>query len=121
MAATILSGSELAAEIRAEVATGVIEMQEKHGVTPGLAVVLVGDDPASAVYVANKQRACREAGLFSDSAHLTGYGYRGRNPRRRQRLQRRFAGFTASWCSCPCPLALTSTASLRPSDPGQGR
>ena len=72
MAATILSGSELAAEIRAEIATGVIEMQEKHGVTPGLAVVLVGDDPASAVYVANKQRACREAGLFSDSAHLPG-------------------------------------------------
>ena len=70
--ATILSGSELAAEIRAEVASGVIEMQEKHGVTPGLAVVLVGDDPASAVYVANKQRACREAGLFSDSTHLPG-------------------------------------------------
>ena len=72
MTARILSGSDLSAEIRAEVAVGVVEMQEKHGVTPGLAVVLVGDDPASAVYVANKQRACREAGLFSDSAHLPG-------------------------------------------------
>ena len=70
MAAKILSGTGLAAEIRAEVAAGVVEMQEKHGVTPGLAVVLAGDDPASAVYVANKQRACDEAGLFSDSAHL---------------------------------------------------
>ena len=70
MAAKILSGTALAAEIRGEVALGVVEMQEKHGVTPGLAVVLVGDDPASAVYVANKQRACGEAGLFSDSAHL---------------------------------------------------
>ena len=70
MAAKILSGAEVSAEIRGEVARGVIEMQEKHSVTPGLAVALVGDDPASAVYVANKQRACSEAGLFSDSAHL---------------------------------------------------
>ena len=70
MAAKILSGTDLSAEIRAEVATGVVEMQEKHGVTPGLAVVLVGDDPASAVYVANKQRACEEAGLFSNSMRL---------------------------------------------------
>ena len=72
MAAKILSGSELSADIRGEVASGVVEMQEKHGVTPGLAVVLVGDDPASAVYVANKQRACEQAGLFSDSACLPG-------------------------------------------------
>ena len=70
MPAKLLSGTDLSAEIRAEVAAGVIEMQEKHGVTPGLAVVLVGDDPASAVYVANKQRACEQAGLFSDSTRL---------------------------------------------------
>ena len=70
MSATILSGTDLAAEIRAEVAAGVIESQEKHGVTPGLAVVLVGDDPASAVYVNNKQRACEQVGLHSDSARL---------------------------------------------------
>ena len=70
MAATILSGTNLAAEIRSEVAAGVIEMQEKHGVTPGLAVVLVGDDPPSAVYVNNKQRACEQAGLYSDAARL---------------------------------------------------
>ena len=42
VSAKILSGTDLAAEIRAEVAAGVIESQEKHGVTPGLAVVLVG-------------------------------------------------------------------------------
>ena len=70
MAAKILSGTDLAAEIRAEVADGVVEMQEKHGVTPGLAVVLVGDEPASAVYVRNKRRACEQAGLFSDAAYL---------------------------------------------------
>ncbi|CAI7990078.1 Bifunctional protein FolD [Geodia barretti] len=70
MSAKILSGTDLSAEIRSEVATGVVEMQEKHGVTPGLAVILVGGDPASAVYVNNKQRACEQAGLFSDSAQL---------------------------------------------------
>ena len=70
MAAKILSGTDLAAEIRAEVAVGVVEMQEKHGVTPGLAVVLVGDDPASGVYVANKQKACDQAGLYSESTSL---------------------------------------------------
>ena len=63
MAAKILSGRDLSAEIRGEVASGVAEMQEKHGVTPGLAVVLVGGDPASAVYVANKQKACQQAGV----------------------------------------------------------
>ena len=72
MAATILSGTDLSAEIRTEVAAGVVEIREKHGVTPGLAVILVGDDPASAVYVNNKQRACEQAGLYSDSARLPG-------------------------------------------------
>ena len=72
MAAKILSGTDLSAEIRAEVAGGVIEMQQKHGVTPGLAVVLVGDDLASAVYVRNKRRACEQAGLHSDAVHLPG-------------------------------------------------
>ena len=70
MVAKILSGTDLSAEIRAEVASGVVEMQEKHGVTPGLAVVLVGDDPASAVYVNNKRRACEQAGLYSDAVNL---------------------------------------------------
>ena len=72
MVAKILSGSGLSAEIRAEAATGVVEMQEKHGVTPGLAVVLAGDDPASAVYVENKRRACGQAGLHSDAVYLPG-------------------------------------------------
>ena len=70
MVAKILSGTDLSAEIRAEVASGVVEMQEKHGVTPGLAVVLVGDDPASAVYVNNKRRACEQVGLYSDAVNL---------------------------------------------------
>jgi len=68
--AKILDGKALAEEIRGEVATGVAEMQQRHGVTPGLAAVLVGDDPASAIYVRNKRRACDEVGMFSDSVLL---------------------------------------------------
>ena len=68
--AKILDGTATSKEIRAEVAQGVVEMQEKHGVTPGLAAVLVGDDPASAIYVRNKGRACQEVGIFSETFHL---------------------------------------------------
>ena len=70
MPARILSGRELAAEIRREVAVGVAEMRRRHGVTPGLATALVGDDPAASVYVRNKRRACREAGMVSETARL---------------------------------------------------
>jgi len=67
LTANILDGKALAEEIRGEVATGVAEMQQKHGVTPGLAAVLVGDDPASVIYVRNKRRACDEVGMVSDT------------------------------------------------------
>ena len=49
---------------------GVAEMQQKHGLTPGLAAVLVGDDPASAIYVRNKRRACDEVGMVSNTILL---------------------------------------------------
>ena len=68
--AKLLDGAALAQEVRDEVAAGVSELQLKQGVTPGLAAVLVGDDPASAIYVRNKGRACAEAGMFSETFHL---------------------------------------------------
>ena len=68
--AEILDGTATSKEIRAEVAQGVAEMQHKHGVTPGLAAILVGDDPSSAIYVRNKGRACEEVGIFSQTFHL---------------------------------------------------
>ena len=67
MGATLLDGARIAAEVRGEVAAEVREMQVRHGVTPGLAVVLTGDDPASAVYVRNKGRACQVAGMASET------------------------------------------------------
>ena len=69
MAATVIDGTALAKEIRAEIAEGVAEMKAKHDVTPGLAVVLVGDNPASAVYVRNKEKAATEAGLLAEVFH----------------------------------------------------
>ena len=71
MTAKNLDGKTLAEKIRREVATGVAEIQKKHGVTPGLAAVLVGDDPASAIYVRNKRRACDEVGMISDTFLLS--------------------------------------------------
>ena len=70
--AKILDGTALAGEIRGEVAAGVLEMQDKHRITPGLAAILVGDDPGSAIYVHNKRRACDEAGMFSETFSLPG-------------------------------------------------
>ena len=73
MTANILDGKALAEEIRGEVAMGIAEMQQKHGITPGLAAVLVGDDPASAIYVRNKRRACDEVGMVSNTILLPSY------------------------------------------------
>ena len=70
MTARILNGNELAADLRAEVAGGVADLAKSFGTTPGLAAVLVGDDPASAVYVRNKARACADAGIFSETVNL---------------------------------------------------
>ena len=63
--AAIIDGKAIAARLRQEVATAAAELRERHGVTPGLATVLVGDDPASQVYVGSKGRACQAAGLAS--------------------------------------------------------
>jgi len=68
--AKILDGNATAKVIRAEVAEGVRQLQDEYGVTPGLAAVLVGDDPASAVYVRNKGRACERAGIMSQTFQL---------------------------------------------------
>ena len=61
---TILDGKKLSNKIRAEVKNDVTQLQGR-GITPGLAVVLVGSDPASAAYVNMKSKACKEAGIYS--------------------------------------------------------
>jgi len=65
MTAKILDGKAFAATIRARVATHVARLSEEQGITPGLAVVLVGEDPASQVYVRSKGRQTLEVGMKS--------------------------------------------------------
>jgi len=64
MTAKIIDGVAVSAEIRTEIAQRVVALRDK-GLTPGLAVIVVGSDPASAVYVRNKMRACAEVGIRS--------------------------------------------------------
>jgi methylenetetrahydrofolate dehydrogenase (NADP+)/methenyltetrahydrofolate cyclohydrolase len=63
MAARVIDGTAVAARVRAEVAQEVASFSAEHGRAPGLATILVGDDPASAVYVNGKQKACAEVGM----------------------------------------------------------
>ena len=63
MSAKILDGAAIAREIRDEIAREVAQLVER-GIKPGLAVVIVGEDPASQVYVKTKGEACREAGML---------------------------------------------------------
>jgi methylenetetrahydrofolate dehydrogenase (NADP+)/methenyltetrahydrofolate cyclohydrolase len=71
MSATIIDGKAVAAAVREEVAREVAELTEATGRAPGLATILVGDDPASAIYVANKRKACAEAGIADLHQHLS--------------------------------------------------
>ncbi len=65
MTAAILDGKALAETIRAEIAAQAAEFKQQTGVTPCLAAVLVGENPASQVYVRSKQKACEKAGIAS--------------------------------------------------------
>jgi len=65
VAATVIDGKARAARLREDVAAAVAGIKEEHGVTPGLAVVLVGEDPASKVYVSNKAKQTVECGMAS--------------------------------------------------------
>jgi methylenetetrahydrofolate dehydrogenase (NADP+)/methenyltetrahydrofolate cyclohydrolase len=70
MSATVLDGKALAARVRQEVAAAVAELVRAGQRPPGLAVVLAGDDPASATYVRNKERAAQEVGFLSEVHRL---------------------------------------------------
>ena len=70
MAAKILGGKEIAEAIKAEIRAEIVDLSEVHGFVPCLAVVRVGDDPASAVYVRNKVKTTEELGLASIHHHL---------------------------------------------------
>ena len=70
MAAQILDGKAMSETLRSEIAGRVSTLKRDRGVTPGLAVILVGHDPASEIYVRNKSIGCREAGIYSETVNL---------------------------------------------------
>jgi len=69
--ARIIDGKAIAAQLRERVAAAAAALRDEHGIVPGLAAVLVGDDPASQVYVRSKARACTAAGLASFEFRLS--------------------------------------------------
>lgn len=69
--AVLIDGKAIAARLREKIGAAVSKLQEQHQLTPGLAVVLVGEDPASQVYVRNKARQTKEAGMASFEHRLS--------------------------------------------------
>lgn len=70
MSAAIIDGKAVSKKIREKIAAGVQELKKEKGITPGLAVVLVGEDPASQTYVRNKEKSCIKAGMYSEVHRL---------------------------------------------------
>ena len=70
MSAIVLDGKMIGTEIRQKVKLEVQELREKYAIVPGLAVIIVGEDPASKIYVRNKQKACEEIGIHSEMITL---------------------------------------------------
>ncbi|MEG2882792.1 MAG: tetrahydrofolate dehydrogenase/cyclohydrolase catalytic domain-containing protein, partial [Christensenella sp.] len=70
MSAQLLSGKELSAEIREQLKKRVTDLKNTRGITPGLAVIQVGDDGGSTIYVNNKEKACAEVGIYSEVNRL---------------------------------------------------
>jgi methylenetetrahydrofolate dehydrogenase (NADP+)/methenyltetrahydrofolate cyclohydrolase len=70
MTAEIISGSEIAKQIREELKKEIAELKDKHNLIPGLATVLVGDDPASQIYVSSKAKTCQALGVYSERHDL---------------------------------------------------
>ncbi|MBA7657259.1 Bifunctional protein FolD protein [subsurface metagenome] len=70
MTAKIIDGKALAEQIREEVKSGVEKLKSEKGIVPGLGVILVGENPASKVYVRNKARACEHVGIYSETIKL---------------------------------------------------
>src|ERR1700739_3020464 len=68
--AEIIDGKRVAEHLRKEVREEVRKLKEETGIVPGLAAVLVGNNPASQIYVRNKRKACEEVGIYSEQYNL---------------------------------------------------
>ena len=98
--AELIDGKAIAQEVRAEVRDEVAAWVAAGHEPPGLATILVGDDPASAVYVGGKQKASAEAGIRGFDHRLPADAPHDAGPRAAARAQRRSGASTASCSSC---------------------
>ena len=73
MSAQLLDGKRFALLWQSELKTQVAALKTQRGITPGLAVVLVGEDPASQIYVSHKAKACEKVGIFSNKIQTRFY------------------------------------------------
>ncbi|MDD5659360.1 MAG: bifunctional 5,10-methylenetetrahydrofolate dehydrogenase/5,10-methenyltetrahydrofolate cyclohydrolase [Actinomycetota bacterium] len=69
--AKLINGNKISSDIKNEIKEEVRELERVKGIKPGLGVILVGEDPASKVYVANKQKGCEDVGFLSDTVKLS--------------------------------------------------
>ena len=116
MAAKIISGTQIAAEIREEIRQDVVRLKEKHGVTPGLVTILVGENPASVSYVTAKQKTSH--GLASFRSRTTSRP----TPRKRRssplsRSTTRIPKFHGILVQLPLPKHVNETKVLYAIDP----
>jgi methylenetetrahydrofolate dehydrogenase (NADP+)/methenyltetrahydrofolate cyclohydrolase len=116
--AKLIDGKAIAAVERAAVAAGVKEFISAHGRTPALATVLIGDDPASAVYVAAKVKACAEVGLGSVHHHLPTDVPRAEALELIDRLNRDLA-VSGILCQLPVPASLDGAELTNRIDPAK--
>lgn len=111
MTAKILDGAAMALEVEKELKQRVDALREKN-VVPGLCVILVGNDPASQTYVANKEKACARLGIHSQTLRMGAETTR-RSWKPPSNGPTRTKPFTAFWCSFLCPLIWTSIGRWR--------
>ncbi len=107
MTAQIIDGKTISATVTARVAAEVAALKRDHGLTPGLAVVLVGDDPASQMYVRMKGEQSRAAGLHEVTHRLPAETHQDELIALVRQLNADPAIHGASWSSCLCPSIST--------------
>ena len=118
--AKIIDGKAYAEGLRARIAKAVAALKTRHGLTPGLAVVLVGEDPASKVYVANKAKQTVEVGMKSWEYKLACR----RRPEAEllalvDKLNKDPGRATAFWCNCRLPKQIDSAKVLNTINPAK--
>ena len=116
--ARIIDGKRIAAAVREEVRERVRRLRETHAGAPGLAVILVGDDAASATYVRSKTRACEEAGIASRQVNFPRYISQDELTSAIQSLNRD-SGIHGILIQLPLPAHLDERAALEVVDPGK--